>query len=112
MQITKTLATAALTASLAFGGAGIAQAATNQNAGAVGGLVAAAVNADRTVDINQIQLVTVNGDILSDIDVDVPVNNVLNGITVNALNDNNVDIQDVVDVTVVDNVLVVVVDVL
>ncbi|WP_461188661.1 hypothetical protein [Arthrobacter sp. Z4-13] len=91
MQITKTLATAALPASLAFGGAGMAQAAPDQNAGAVGGLVAAAVNADRT-DINQIQLVTVNGDILSNIDVDVPVNNVLNGITVNALNDNNVDV--------------------
>ncbi|TLM82981.1 hypothetical protein FDW83_11355 [Pseudarthrobacter sp. NamE2] len=112
MQITKTLATAALTASLAFGGAGIAQAATNQNAGAVGGLVAAAVNADRTVDIDQIQLVNVNGDVLSNIDVDVPVNNVLNGITVNALNDNEIDVEDVLDVTVVDNVLVVVVDVL
>ncbi|MBG6185651.1 hypothetical protein IWX65_003632 [Arthrobacter sp. CAN_A214] len=112
MQITKTLATVALTGTLAFGGAGIAQAAPNQNAGAVGGLVAAAVNLDRTVDIDQIRLVDNDGNILSNIDVDVPVNNVLNGLTIQALNNNDIDVQDVVDVTIVDNVLVVLVDVL
>ncbi len=113
MQMKKTLATVALTGTLAFGGAGMAQAAPpNQTAGAIGGLVAAAVNVDRTVDIDQIRLIDNDGNILSNIDVDVPVNNVLNGLTVQALNNNDVDVQDVVDVNVIDNVLVVVVDVL
>lgn len=112
MKITRTLATAAVTGALAFGGAGMAQAAPAQNAGAVGGLVAAAVNLDRTVDIDQIRLVNINGDVLSDIDVDVTNNHVLNGLTVRALNNNDIDVQDVVDANVVDNVLVVVVDAL
>ncbi|WP_216699021.1 hypothetical protein, partial [Arthrobacter sp. 35/47] len=72
----------------------------------------AAVNLDRTVDVDQIQLVNVEGDVLSDIDVDVENNNVLNGLTVQALNENDIDVQDVVDVNIVDNVLVVVVDAL
>ncbi len=70
------------------------------------------MNLDRTVDVDQIQLVNVEGDVLSDIDVDVENNNVLNGLTVQALNENDIDVQDVVDVNIVDNVLVVVVDAL
>ena len=112
MKVTQTLATAAVTGALAFGGAGMAQAAPPQNAGAAGGLVAAAVNLDRTVDIDEINLVNNNGEVLSDLDVDVQNNHVLSGITVQALNNNDIDVQDVVDVNVVDNVLVVVVDVL
>lgn len=111
MKITRTLATAAVTGALAFGGAGVAQAAPAQNAGAAG-LVAAAVNLDRTVDIDQIQLVNINGDVLSGIDVDVTNVNVLSGLTVQALNNNDIDVQDVVDVNIEDNILVVVVDVL
>ena len=113
MQMKKTVTTLALTGTLVFGGAGVAQAAVpDQSATAIGGLVAAAVNVDRTVDIDQIRLVENDGNILSNIDVDVSVNNVLNGLTVNALNNNDIDVQDVVDVNVVDNVLVVVVDIL
>lgn len=120
MNTKRTIATVAVTGALAFGGAGMAQAAPlesvgvvgGQNAGAIGGLVAAAVNLDRTVDVGQIQLVNVEGDVLSDIDVDVENNNVLNGLTVQALNENDIDVQDVVDVNIVDNVLVVVVDAL
>lgn len=113
MQMKKTFATVALTGALTFGGATMAQAAApNQEATAVGGLVAAAVNLDRTVDIDQIRLVDNDGNILSNIDVDVPVNNVLNGLTIKALNNNDIDVQDVVDVNVVDNVLVVIVDVI
>lgn len=113
MKIMRTLTTAAVTGALTFGGAGVAQAAPAQNnAGAVGGLVAAAVNLDRTVDIDQIQLVNINGDVLSNIDVDVTNNNVLNGLTVRALNNNDIDVQDVADVNIEDNVLVVVVDAL
>lgn len=112
MKITRTLATAAVTGALAFGGAGVAQAAPVQNANAAGGLVAAAVNLDRTVDIDQIRLVNINGDVLSNIDVDVTNNNVLTGLTIQALNNNDIDVRDLVDVTVVDNVLVVTVDVL
>lgn len=107
MKITRTLATAAVTGALAFGGAGVAQAAPGQNANAAGGLVAAAVNADRTVDIEQIRLVSVGDDVLSEIDVDVTNNNVLTGLTIRALNNNDIDVQDVVDVEIVDNVLVV-----
>lgn len=40
--------------------------------------------------------------------VDVDVNNVLNGLTVQILNNNDIDVQDVADVTIVDNVLIVV----
>jgi hypothetical protein len=112
MDIKKTLSATALAGALAFGGAGMAHAAPAQNAGAIGGLVAAAVNVDRTVDIDQVRLVNINGDVLSDIDVDVSNNNVLNGITVQVLNNNDIDVQDVVDVNIVDNVLVVVVDAL
>lgn len=112
MRLTQALATATLTGVLALGGASAAQAAPLQNAGAVGGLVAAAVNLDRTVDIDEIRLVNINGDVLSNIDVDVRNNHVLNGLTVRALNNNDIDVQDVVDVTIVDNVLVVVVDLL
>ncbi len=132
MNVKKTFAVSAMTGALVFGGAGMAQASpldsvtdvtdvvagnsllggANNSSGAIGGLVAAAVSLDRTVDIEQIQLVNVEGDVLSDIDVDVTNNNILNGLTVQALNENDIDIQDVVDVNVVDNVLVVVVDAL
>ncbi|WP_162148900.1 hypothetical protein [Arthrobacter sp. H20] len=70
------------------------------------------MNLDRTLDVDQIQLVNVEGYVLSGIDVDVKNNNVLNGLTVQALNENDIDVQDVVDVNIVDNVLVVVVDAL
>lgn len=108
----KTLTTVALAGALTFGGAGMAQALPNQTAGAIGGLIAAAVNVDRTVDIDQIQILSPDGSINIIRDVDVDVNNVLNGLTVEILNNNDIDVQDVVDVTIVDNVLVVVVDVL
>jgi hypothetical protein len=108
----KTLTTVALAGALTLGGAGMAQAAPNQTAGAIGGLVAAAVNVDRTVDIDQIQIFSPDGTLIDDINVDVDVNNVLNGLTVQLLNNNDIDVQDVVDVEIVDNVLVVVVDVL
>ena len=112
MKTTRTIATAALAGALAFGGAGVAQAAP-QNAGAIGGLVAAAINLDRTVTIDTIQLVNVeNNDIIDDVNVDVRNVNILRNVTIELLNDNDIDIRDVVDVTIEDNVLVVVVDVL
>lgn len=54
----------------------------------------------------------VNGDVLRGIDVDVTAVNVLSGLTVQVLNNNDIDVQDVVDVRIEDNVLVVVVDAL
>ena len=111
MKTTRTIATAALAGALAFGGAGVAQAAP-QNAGAIGGLVAAAVNLDRTVTIDSVRILTVEGGLIDDINVDVRNVNILRNVTINALNNNDIDIRDVVDVTIVDNVLVVVVDVL
>lgn len=101
----KTLTTVALAGALTFTGTGMAQAANHQNAGAIGGLVAAAVNADRTIDIDSIRVLTNDGTIEVIDNITVSDNQVLNGLTIRALN--NIDINDVVDVDIIGNTTVI-----
>jgi hypothetical protein len=102
MQTTKkALTTVALAGALTFTGTGIAQAAHEQNAVALGGLVAAAINADRTIDIDRIEILTNDGEIRIIDDINISDNNVLNGLDIRALN--NIDIRDAVDVVIVGN---------
>jgi hypothetical protein len=98
MRVKQGIAAATLAGALAFSGAGVAQA--QQNAGAIAGLAAVAAN----VDIDTIQIVQGN-DIIDDVTVDVSNN--LNRLTIEILNENDIRLRDVVDVTVVGNVLVV-----
>ncbi len=107
MMLKKSLATVATAGVLSLGMAAPASAApnTNNQSGGAAGLVAAVVNAN-------VQDVEVN--VVRTGDINVALTNVLNNnrILTDILNDNNVVVTDVVDVTLVDNVLVVVVDIL
>lgn len=84
----------------------MAQAAP-QNAGAIGGLVAAAGHPDRTVTIDSVRILTVEGGLIDDINVDARNVNILRNVIVTALNENDIDLRDVVDITIEGNVLVV-----
>ena len=105
MLVKKTLATVATAGLLSVGMAAPAAAAPNQNTQsgtAVGGLVAAVVNANiQDVDINVVRVG----------DVNVTLTRVLNNnqILSNILNNNDIDVTvtDVVDATIVGNTLVV-----
>lgn len=102
MLVKKSLATVATASILSFGMVAPASAApnTNNQSGGAAGLVAAVVNANVTdVEVNVVR----TGDI------NVTLTNVLNNnrILTDFLNDNNVTVTDVVDVTIVDNVLVI-----
>ena len=98
----KILAGAAVATALTLGAtAGPAAAARpTQQAGAVGGLVAAVVQT------GDIRIVTVETG-----DINVELQNILNNnrVLTDFLNNNDVNIEDVIDITVVDNVVQVVV---
>ena len=74
--------------------------APTQQAGAVGGLVAAVVQAQN------IEIITVETG-----DINVELQNILNNnrVLTNFLNNNDINIEDVVDITIVDNTVQVVV---
>lgn len=99
MNISKSLATVAAAGLLSLGIAAPASAQVTQ-VGTAGGLVAAVVNAN-------VQNVEVN--VVRTGDINVALTNVLNRnrVLTNFLNDNNVTVTDVVDVTIVGNVLVI-----
>lgn len=100
MNITKSLATVAVASVLSVGTALPASAApnTNNQSGGAAGLVAAVVNAN----VQEVRIVTVEAG-----DVNVALTNLLNNnrVLTDFLNNNTV--TDVVDVTIVDNVLVI-----
>lgn len=102
MKLARSLAAVATAGVLSIGMASPAAAApsTNNQSGGAAGLVAAVVNAN--VQDVQVRVVEVG-------DVNVTLTNVLNNnrILTDFLNDNQVTVTDVVDVTIVDNVLVV-----
>ncbi len=102
MNLAKSLATVTTAGVLCIGMAAPASAAPNSNnqSGGAAGLVAAVVQAN-------VQEVRV--DVVEVGDVNVMLTNVLNNnrILTDFLNNNNVTVTDVVDVTIVDNVLVI-----
>lgn len=100
MKIAKSLAVVATTGVLTLGMAAPASANHVTQSGTAGGLVAAVVNANVTdVKVNVVQVG----------DVNVALTNVLNRnrVLTDFLNQNEVTVTDVVDVTIVDNVLVI-----
>lgn len=108
MNVRKKIAGGVVATAMAGGtlfGAVPAGAQQSQDAGAIGGLLAAVVQAqDITVTVVEVD----------DVEVDVAVQNVLNNnrILTNFLNNNNINVEDVVDIEVVDNTVFVFVDVL
>lgn len=104
--VKKSVATLFVGAVLTAGAVAPATAApsVNNQSGGAAGLVAAVVQAN----VQDVDVTVVDGD------VNVALTNILNNnrILQDILNDNNVVVTDVVDVTVVDNVLVILVDVL
>ncbi len=105
MNVRKLIAGATVATALTLGTLAPASAAPRQQAGAIGGLIAAVV---------QLQDLEVRVVEVGDVDVNVALQNVLNNnrILTDFLNNNDVNVEDVVDITIVDNVVFVLVDVL
>lgn len=105
MNVRKLIAGATVATAVSLGTLAPASAAPRQQAGAIGGLLAAVV---------QVQDIQVEVIRIGDVDVNVALQNVLNNnrILTDFLNRNNINVEDVVDIRLVRNVVVVVLDVL